>query len=555
MSTPSAAGLNILIADDDESVRDVLGFCLERDDHRFTPAPTADRALAEVQNGVFDMAFVDLRFGDVSGLDLIPQLLGHAPWMKIVLITAHASVETAVEAMRRGAHDYLTKPIQPKTVRIIVERMAAMRRLERQVEELKSEVDRAMPQPVLDSRNPAMRRIIELARRVAESDALVLIRGESGTGKGVLAREIHRASARSQAAFSVINCPSLSSELLQSELFGHVKGAFTGAVKTQAGKIDLTEGGTLFLDEIGDLPGAIQPKLLRFVQDREFERVGDPTPRRADVRIVSATNRNLEEAVREGDFREDLLYRLNVIELTVPPLRERPEDVEDLAHTFLRFFAHKYNRKGAEYSATAWDHIRSHSWPGNVRELQNAIERALILSTTREVPRELFPNAVPSTGIHPVAASPSAPVTESVPAVESASASESAPVSGAAPVSHSARDGESVSAAGHTASSQAPGASRGPTAPEAPPSPGSSSAPEWAPMGAGSTPTAGDRPGSEAPGGAVGEDPSLETVSLEEMERRHIARVLEAADSLEDAAETLGIAPSTLWRKRRKFGL
>ncbi len=470
MSTAAAGRLDVLVVDDDESVREVLALCLERDEHRVTTVASGAAALDTAQRGVFDIAFVDLRLGGESGLELIPKLLGQAPWMKVVLITAHATVETAVDAMRKGAQDYLVKPIKPQTVRIIVERLGAIRRLERRVEELESEAGRANPQPVLESRNPGMRRVIALARRVAESEALVLIRGESGTGKGVLAREIHRASPRAKAAFSVVNCPSLSSELLQSELFGHVKGAFTGAVKTQAGKIDLTEGGTLFLDEIGDLPMPIQPKLLRFVQDREYERVGDPAPRRADVRLVSATNRDLETAVREGDFREDLLYRLNVIELTVPPLRDRPEDVEDLARSFLRFYARKYNRDLSDFSTTAWDHIRRNSWPGNVRELQNAIERAVILSTTREIPRELFPDST-----------------------------------------------------------------------------------DWVRS---MTPPAVAPPPPDATGPTV--QPALAPpvdLSLAELEKAHIERVLAVAESLDEAADTLGIAPSTLWRKRKKFGL
>lgn len=472
MADSGTTRLEILVVDDDESVREVLALCLERDDHGVTLAASADEAMARVREGLYDMAFVDLRLGADSGLDLIPRLLGQAPWMKVVLITAHSSVETAVEAMRKGAADYLTKPVDPHVVRVLVERMASIRRLERKVEALEDQVGRASPRPMLESRNPAMRRVVEMARRVAKSDALVLIRGESGTGKGVLAKEIHAASERAQAPFSVINCPSLSAELLQSELFGHVKGAFTGAVKTQAGKIDLTEGGTLFLDEIGDLPGSIQPKLLRFIQDREYERVGDPQPRKADVRIVSATNRDLEEAVEEGEFREDLLYRLNVIELTVPPLRARPEDVEDLARRFLRFFAHKYNQSLSDFSPSAWEWIRSHPWPGNVREMQNAVERAVILCTTREVPRELFPD------------------------------SESAPAVAAPTTSVAVGNG----------------------------------------VGAAATSEAGAPP---VPAG----------VSLEEMERQYIERVLRDCDTLEAAADMLGIAPSTLWRKRRKYDL
>ena len=338
-----ASGLQILIVDDEELQQRAISMAIDEEHVVYTASSSAE-ALELIDREVVDLALVDVRLGAESGLDLISRLIGAAPWLRVVMLTAHATVESAVEAMRAGASDYLVKPVDAQAIRILVERFAASRRLERQVQALEEDLQHASPPPLLESRNPAMQRVFALAETVATSEAVVLIRGESGTGKGVLARRIHETSARSDSVFAVINCPSLSPELLQSELFGHVKGAFTGAVKTQMGKVEVASGGTLFLDEVGDLPPRIQPKLLRFIQDREYERVGDPRTRRADVRIVSATNRDLEDAIEEGDFREDLFYRLNVMQLHVPPLRERPEDVEDLARAFLAFFAARHNR-------------------------------------------------------------------------------------------------------------------------------------------------------------------------------------------------------------------
>lgn len=390
MSEGYSPHLEILIVDDEEAIRETLAMCFAEDDHEIHQAATVQEALEVVDREVVDLAFVDLRLGDDSGLDLIPELKEKAPWLKIVLLTAHASVQSAVEAMRRGAVEYLEKPVDPQVVRILAERQAAVRRLEKRVESLEEDADRSSPEPLLESRNPKMRRVTEMARKVAGSDVCVLIRGESGTGKGVVAREIHAASTRGDGPFSVINCPSLSKELLQSELFGHVKGAFTGAVKSQRGKIDETSGGTLFMDEIGDLPVEIQPKLLRFIQDREYERVGDPKTRQADVRIVSATNRDLESLVESGEFREDLLYRLNLLEIEVPPLRERPEDVEDLSERFLRFFAARHGREIHGFSDAAREGMLEYSWPGNVRELQNSVERAVILCDSKEIGPDLL---------------------------------------------------------------------------------------------------------------------------------------------------------------------
>jgi NtrC-family two-component system response regulator AlgB len=297
----------------------------------------------------------------------------------VVVITAYASIESAVESIRRGATDYLPKPFTPAQVSVLTQKVATLRALEQRVAGLQEALGDAGPQADLSTSSPAMQRAVSLARQVAPTDATVLIRGETGTGKGVLARAIHAWGPRAGKPFAVVSCPSLSAELLESELFGHVRGAFTGAVRDNPGRIAATEGGTLFLDEIGDLPLKLQPKLLRFVQDLEYERVGDQATRKADVRVISATNADLEEAVKAGRFRQDLLYRLNVVQIDLPPLRERPEDTVTVAERLLAYFKRKHGRGPAGFTAAATEAMRAYDWPGNVRELRNVIERAAIL--------------------------------------------------------------------------------------------------------------------------------------------------------------------------------
>src|SRR6185437_6513299 len=317
--------LNILVVDDELNIRKALAACLEADSHRVVSVGNTMDAVHAVERRSFDLAFVDLVLGKESALELIPRLLAAAPWMKIVMITAYASVDTAVESMKRGAADYLPKPFTPAQVAVVVNKVAEVRALEQKVAGLQEVVGQSNPVD-LASTSPGMQRAVNLARQVASSDVTVLIRGESGTGKGVLARAIHSWSARAEKPFAIVACPSLSADLLESELFGHVKGAFTGAVRDNPGRIAMSEGGTLMLDEIGDLPSRLQPKMLRFLQDRQYERVGDHITRTADVRVITATNIDLEQAVHEGRFREDLLYRINVIQIEIPPLRDRPDD-------------------------------------------------------------------------------------------------------------------------------------------------------------------------------------------------------------------------------------
>ncbi|HEY1628257.1 MAG TPA: sigma-54 dependent transcriptional regulator [Tepidisphaeraceae bacterium] len=381
--------LNVLVVDDETNIRKMLAMSLELDGHRVAAVSNAADALAEARRQSFDVAFVDLRLGATHGADLIPELLAQSPWMRVVIITAHGSIDSAVETMKRGAADYLTKPFTPAQVKLVTERAARMRTLEQQVASLEGALGKNDSEIKLKSANPAMQRTINLAQQVAKSETTLLIRGESGTGKGVLAKAIHAWSERAGKPFATVSAPALSPQLLESELFGHARGSFTGAIRDNPGRIASSDGGTLFLDEIGDLPISLQPKLLRFLQDREYERVGEARTRRADVRIMTATNVDLESAVREGRFREDLLYRINVVQLDLPPLRQRIEDIIDLAERFLAELAHGKNISG--FADEARFALRNYPWPGNVRELRNVIERALILCHGERIGLEHLP--------------------------------------------------------------------------------------------------------------------------------------------------------------------
>ncbi|MNZ12159.1 Alginate biosynthesis transcriptional regulatory protein AlgB [compost metagenome] len=438
----------ILLVDDEAAILRTFRYCLEDEGYSVATAASAPQAEALLQRQVFDLCFLDLRLGEDNGLDVLAQMRVQAPWMRVVIVTAHSAVDTAVDAMQAGAADYLVKPCSPDQLRMAAAKQLEMRQLTARLEALEGEIRSGGD--VLESQSPSMKAVLETARQVAGTDANILILGESGTGKGELARAIHGWSKRAKKSFITINCPSLSADLMESELFGHTRGAFTGASESTLGRVSQADGGTLFLDEIGDFPLSLQPKLLRFIQDKEYERVGDPVTRRADVRILAATNLDLDEMVRDGRFREDLLYRINVIALSLPPLRERHEDIPDLAERFLARFVSEYVRPVHGFSEEAKAALQAYRWPGNIRELRNVIERASIICNQELVD-----------------------------------------------ISH---------------------------------------------LGLGDAPT----DNSPRVGGPL---------SLEELERAHIAGVLASSETLDQAARTLGIDASTLYRKRKLYGL
>ena len=391
MSSLPPEGLRILLADDEPNIRKTMIICLEQGAHAVVAVSNARDAATTNARQIFDLAFVDIRLGNDSGLDLIPELLAANPALKIVVITAYASIDSAVKAIKCGAYDYLPKPFTPAQIEIVVRKASDVLALENKLHDTEAELGQNSPDIELASLSPVMQRTLALAKQVAGSAATVALSGETGTGKGVLARLVHRWSARARKPFSVVSCPSLSSELLESELFGHVRGAFTGAQRDNPGRVALTEGGTLFLDEIGELPLPLQSKLLRFIQEREYERIGDPVTRQADVRVLTATNRDLKQAVANGTFREDLYYRLNVIQIELPPLRQRVEDIERLAGRLCAFFARQNHRRSLSLSDDALATLKAHSWPGNVRELRNTIERAAILCPGESIGAEYLP--------------------------------------------------------------------------------------------------------------------------------------------------------------------
>ncbi len=385
-----ASSARVLLIDDDSSVLRLFRRCLEEDGMEVTCVQSPVEAEAALGRGMFDACVLDLDLGEASGLELLPKLREWAPWMRVIMATAMDDVPTALSAIRAGASDYLVKPCSPEQITLAVRQQLEARRLERRIEALESDAgDR--PEHELQTRNPALSATFEMARQVASTDATVMLLGESGVGKNVLARAIHLWSKRNKSAFALVSCPTLSAELLASELFGHVRGAFTGATENRQGRVQVADGGTLFLDEIGDLPLQLQPRLLRFIQDREYERVGDPQTRTANVRLVVATNHDLMKMVEQTKFREDLYYRLNVVTLKLPPLRDRREDIVPLAEQMLTAFVKRYDRPARRFSDEAAALLASYDWPGNLRELSNIIERAVILCGADTIRPEQLP--------------------------------------------------------------------------------------------------------------------------------------------------------------------
>ncbi len=377
------ASARVLVADDEASIRFVLREALEEGGHEVVDVDSGEAAWSLLPGGGFDIAFLDIRMPEPTGLELLDRLRGMGSETAVVVITAQNTLENAVEAMKRGALDYLVKPFPVAAVIALVEKALRTRALEREVRTLRREVrgrtggggDR------LVGRSNAILDVFKTIGRVAARDVAVLITGESGTGKELVARAIHQASARAAGAFVAVNAAAIPRELLESELFGHEKGAFTGAIESRLGRFREASGGTLFLDEIGDMPLEMQAKLLRVLQSDEVTAVGGKRAEKVDVRIVAATHRDLDLHVRDGRFREDLLYRLRVVPIEIPPLRERPEDIPVLAEHFTARYADELGTQARLLSEPALDQICAYEWPGNVRELENAIKRALVLAS------------------------------------------------------------------------------------------------------------------------------------------------------------------------------
>ncbi|GDY12099.1 alginate biosynthesis transcriptional regulatory protein AlgB [Planctomycetota bacterium] len=440
-----------MVIDDERADRDALSATLRMLGCRVDAAENREGALSRARGEIYDLAFVDLMLGAESGVDLVPALIAANPNLHVVVVTAFGSIDTAVRAVKAGATEYVQKPIDPLRIKTVVERASEEARLAAGISAFERGGGGGTETLILSSRTPAMQTALAVVQRAAASDIPVLLRGESGTGKGALAEALHRQSDRAKEPFVTVNCPSLTDELLSSELFGHVKGSFTGAIRDQQGKVETADGGTLFLDELGDLSPTIQAKLLRFLHEKKYERVGDTHTRLADVRIVAATNRDLEAQVKAGRFREDLLYRLNVVEIALPALRERPDDLLDFARHFLTIFCRAGGRPVMELSPSTSELLLGHPWPGNIRELRNEIQRVTVLWPSRTIEPDAF----------------------------------------------------SIRLRGQA--------------------------------------VVGPRIGGEH--------------SLANIENEHIRQVLAKADTFEAAAVTLGIEPSTLWRKRRKLGL
>jgi DNA-binding NtrC family response regulator len=366
----------VLIAEDEANMRRVLSALLERDGFRTLEAADGAAALETLAREPVDAILTDLRMPKVNGLELLEAVRRKHPEIPVIMLTAHGTVGSAVEALKQGAFDYLTKPFDPDEIRQVMEKAVSTRRLAAREARLPSDEN---PEPLLVGESLLLREVRHVIERVAPTPATVLISGESGTGKEIVARSLHRASAVRNGPFVKVNCAAIPEGLLESELFGYEKGAFTGATARKPGKFELADGGTLFLDEIGEMPLSAQPKLLRAIQEGRFYRVGGTETVNVSVRLVAATNRDLRAEVNAGRFREDLFYRLHVVPIELPPLRSRPEDIPMLARLFLERFAAKLGRPVTGIDPAAMDALRAHPWPGNIRELENAIERATLM--------------------------------------------------------------------------------------------------------------------------------------------------------------------------------
>jgi DNA-binding NtrC family response regulator len=388
------ASERILIVDDEEGMRRLLSRVLTREGYETSTVANGVEALRLVASERFDLVVTDIKMPEMDGLQLLQELKAFEPLLPIIVITAYGTIENAVQALRSGAYDYIAKPFEVDEIKLTVAKVFERERLLAENRYLHEELEGRYDFSGIIGGSPAMQQVYEMASSVAASNANVLISGESGTGKELLARSIHYSSPRKEKPFVVLNCAALSEGVLESELFGHEKGAFSGALDTRKGRFERADQGTLFIDEVAEMSMAAQVKLLRVIQEHEFERVGGNKTISVDVRIVAATNKVLEEQVKEGKFREDLYYRLNVVNITVPPLRSRREDIESLSRHFLEKYSTETGKKISDLAPRALSCLLAHDWPGNVRELQNAIERAVVLAkgpvlTPRDFPQGL----------------------------------------------------------------------------------------------------------------------------------------------------------------------
>jgi DNA-binding NtrC family response regulator len=371
--------IGILVVDDELIVRESLSKWFREDGFRVDAAENAAAALRKLQAGPWNIMLVDIKMPGMDGIELLQRVRQTSKDVVVIVITAFATVDTAVKALKEGAFDYITKPIDPDYLDHMVDKALQQQMLVRENQKLKDTVSELSESGEIVGESPEMKKVMDLVRTVAPTDTTVMIRGESGTGKELVARAIHAGSARKYFPIVTVNCGAMTESLLESELFGHERGAFTGAQYRRKGKVELADGGTLFLDEIGNIDTKTQMDLLRVIETKQFTRVGGTEILRSDFRVVCATNKDLECAVREGTFREDLYYRLNVFTIDLPPLRGRRGDIANLAHYFLEKFSRQMNKKVQGFSPEAMQALKAHDWPGNVRELENAVERAMVV--------------------------------------------------------------------------------------------------------------------------------------------------------------------------------
>jgi NtrC-family two-component system response regulator AlgB len=435
----------VLVVDDEPNILKTMGICFASIGYETRLFSKPQEVLEILRQEKFDLAFVDLKMAPIDGIELMEEIQKHSPDTSVVIITAHGSIDSAIDAMKKGAYHYLQKPFDFKELQLFAQKAWEHHKLELEVRSLRDQLAVTQGTGEIITRSREMLAQLDLAARVAESTISVLIEGESGTGKELFAHFIHQKSPRAEGPFVKVNCAALPEQLLESELFGHVRGAFTGAVKDRQGRFELADGGTIFLDEVADLSPGIQAKLLRVLQSKEFEKLGESVPRKVDVRIIAATNRDLEEALKEGTFREDLFYRLNAVRIKLLPLRDRPEDLGLLIQHFLKKFGKEAQ---LQLSAGVMKALRAYRWSGNVRELENVMERSVLLAQNGVIELTHLPEEI--------------------------------------------------------------------------------------------------RSALERPARAL---------SLEEIEKLHIKRVLQNAKDYDEAAQILGIDPATLWRKRKKYGL